>query len=116
MRRKTALRLVKEEIDRAQSQFPPMNSAHEAYAVLKEEVDELWAEVKAGNGTGHHGVSEAVQTAAMAIRYLLDLCDDASANDHQEKIVSHQKEVIAEQTPRTRAYHSGGGFGASYSG
>jgi hypothetical protein len=37
---------VKAELLRAGTHNNAFNSAHEGYAVLKEEVDELWAEVK----------------------------------------------------------------------
>jgi hypothetical protein len=85
MKKKTALRLVKEELDRATKQHAAFNSPHEGYAVILEEVDELWAEVKANNGQGHRGTTEAVQTAAMAIRYLIDLCSEQAAADHDAK-------------------------------
>ena len=46
------------------------NSAHEAYAVLKEEVDELWDEVKKKSHNRDMSMMrrEAVQIAAVAIR------------------------------------------------
>ncbi len=98
MNKKTALRLVKDELTRATSDFGPMHSPHEGYAVLKEEVDELWTEVRDGNGRGHRGLSEAVQCAAMSLRYLIDLCDDATADEHDRKVVEHERK--AESTPR----------------
>lgn len=68
---------VSVELRRARKKFPkPENSAHEGYAVLAEEVDELWDEVK-----GHapdrlaRMRAEAVQVAAMAIRFIVDVCD-----------------------------------------
>lgn len=78
--------MVQAELKRAQSAHDPMSSAHEGYAVLQEEVDELWAEIKADRGTSHRGVSEAVQIAAMALRYLIDLCDGQSAAQHDRKV------------------------------
>ena len=42
-----ALNLIRAEYNRARAKHAPMNSAHEGYAVLKEEVDELWDDVKA---------------------------------------------------------------------
>lgn len=69
------LQCVLNEYDSASSKFEPFNSAHEGYAVLAEEVDELWDEVK-----GHDGYertarmrNEAVQVAAMALRFLTDI-------------------------------------------
>lgn len=39
-------REIFEEMADASSKFPPFNSGHEGFAVLKEEVDELWEAVK----------------------------------------------------------------------
>lgn len=52
------------------------NSTHEGYAVLLEEVDELWDGIK-GNLSQELLAAEAVQVAAMALRFLLDLCAEA---------------------------------------
>jgi hypothetical protein len=41
-----ALQLVEKEVKLASELWPSMNSAHEAFAVLQEEVDELWDYVK----------------------------------------------------------------------
>lgn len=87
MERKTALKLVKDELSRASKQHGAFNSAHEGYAVLLEEVEELWAEVKANNGDTHRGVSEAVQVAAMALRFLIDITPEESATAHTAKAV-----------------------------
>ena len=62
---------VKEEYIKATSKFEPFNSAHEGYAVLLEEVDELWDEVKA-DADPERLKEEAVQVAAMALRFLTD--------------------------------------------
>lgn len=64
---------VRAEVLRAEQKFPPFASAHEGYAVLKEEVDELWDEVKANKGYTSHAMVEAIQVAAMGLRYVLDL-------------------------------------------
>lgn len=61
---------VLEELRTASERFAPFNSAHEGYAVLLEEVDELWQEVK--HGTTRRQYEEAVQVAAMALRFLID--------------------------------------------
>ena len=62
---------VEEEFDHAVYSFPPFSSMHEAYAVLLEEVDELWDEVKASNFKLAR--REAIQVAAMAMRFVKDL-------------------------------------------
>jgi hypothetical protein len=68
-----ALKRVGNEVLMAVDKFPPFNSPHEAWAVIKEELDELWVEVKANNGQTHEARTEALQVAAMAVRYMLDI-------------------------------------------
>ena len=72
-----SMRMVSEEFEKATGRHKPLNSAHEGWAVLREEVDELWEEVKKG-GTKSRSVDrmtqEAVQVAAMALRFLHDIC------------------------------------------
>lgn len=69
---------AKVELQRAISLHAPMASAHEGYAVILEELDELWDEVKKG-GTEPRSVErmrkEAIQVAAMALRFVHDVCD-----------------------------------------
>ena len=43
---------VKGELLSATEKFGPFNSTHEGYAVIKEELDELWDEIKK-NGNEH---------------------------------------------------------------
>lgn len=64
---------VRLEVEAALELFPPMNSPHEGYAVILEELDELWDEVKANNGRTGAARNEAIQVAAMAVRYILDM-------------------------------------------
>jgi hypothetical protein len=68
-----ALERVYEEFTRATSIHGKFNSAHEGFAVLKEEVDELWDEVKRRDKIPDHLRKEAVQVAAMALRFLVDI-------------------------------------------
>lgn len=65
------------EAQRAADLWPPMNSAHEAYAVLTEEVDELWDHVKTNQTRRDLDAmrKEAIQVAAMALRFAHDICD-----------------------------------------
>lgn len=67
--------LVSEELARAQAKFGSFNSPHEGWAILREEVDELWDEVKLQYDarTKERMQKEAVQVAAMAIRFILDV-------------------------------------------
>lgn len=64
---------VVQEVMRAMKKHGPMRSPHEGYAVLKEEVDELWDEIKSDRGHFATARKEAIQVAAMAMRYVLDL-------------------------------------------
>lgn len=67
---------VVRELRAARAKFPrPFNSAHEGFAVLQEEVDELWEVVRAKGRTKERMREEAVQIAAMALRFIEDVCD-----------------------------------------
>lgn len=82
---------VGEELERARATHAPMNGHHEGYAVLLEEMDELWDVCK--RNTHKLGESrdktilrrlkraemrkEALQIAAMAVRFIEDVCDKA---------------------------------------
>lgn len=72
MKLNTAVRLVKAELKEATSKFGSFNNAHEGYAVILEELDELWDEIK--NNHTMLQEKEAIQVAAMAIRFLVDCC------------------------------------------
>lgn len=69
-----ALSDVALELHRNAAKFGPLNSPHEGYGVLMEEVDELWSEIKANNGYSDNARAEAVQIAAVATHYIL-MCD-----------------------------------------
>jgi NTP pyrophosphatase (non-canonical NTP hydrolase) len=68
---------VLEEYQRATKQHGSFNSAHEGYAVILEELDELWEEVrkKAKQRSKEYIRKEAIQIAAMAVRFITDICD-----------------------------------------
>jgi hypothetical protein len=68
------LALISNEFNRASSIYPKFNSAHEGYAVLLEEVEELWDEVKKSPKRRDPAKmrEEAIQVAAMALRFLHD--------------------------------------------
>jgi NTP pyrophosphatase (non-canonical NTP hydrolase) len=69
----TVIQEIDAELDRAKSKHTRnFNSTHEGYAVLAEEVDELWDEVKK-NGNQERLREEAIQVAAMAIRFIQEL-------------------------------------------
>jgi hypothetical protein len=70
------LRDVIEELDKALRKHPKFNSAHEGWAVIREEVDELWDEVKVRPAKRRRDKmrKEAIQVAAMALRFALEVC------------------------------------------
>ena len=68
------LDIVHAELLRATKLHGPFASAHEGYAVLKEEADELWDEIKKRDRDSRKMLHEAVQVAAMAIRFANDVC------------------------------------------
>jgi hypothetical protein len=69
------LEQVAAEVARARAKWAPMNSAHEAYAVILEELDEFKAEVwkKRPERDRKRMGAELVQTAAMCMRAAEDL-------------------------------------------
>ena len=74
---------VEEELRRASKLHAKMNSPHEGYAILKEEVDELWDIVKRKElfrGRNDQLHAECIQVAAMAVRFLHDTVDYQSKN------------------------------------
>ena len=67
------------EARRAAQKHPPMHSHHEAYAVIAEEFNkEYWDEICKGGSIPRDPAAlrlELIQTAAMCLRALSDLCD-----------------------------------------
>lgn len=72
----SALLQVTDELRRATELHPPMVSAHEGYAIILEELDELWLEVmkKPSIRSKEKMLAEAKQVAAMALRFMVDIC------------------------------------------
>jgi hypothetical protein len=75
----TVIAAVQYELLKATFKHPPIRSAHEGYAIIAEELEELWAEIKRQKPDREVMRREAGQVAAMAIRFLRDLLlDDES--------------------------------------
>ena len=80
--RRELIDAIEVELDDALDRFPAFHSAHEGFAVLAEEVDELWAEVCTKTDAPEHLMQgrryrmrhEAIQIAAMAIRFIEECC------------------------------------------
>jgi len=62
--------LIKDEFFRASQKYGAFSSEHEGYAVILEELDELWKEVKRNNTD--KAVKEAIQVIAMGLRFVFD--------------------------------------------
>lgn len=63
---------VRGELLEAMRRFPGFHSPHEGWAVIYEELDELWDHVRANEGREADARYEAIQVAAMAVRYVID--------------------------------------------
>lgn len=72
-----AMILIECELEKAKEEHPKFNSAHEGYAVILEELEELWDEIKVKQSKRDNIAikKEAIQVGAMAARFLTDLCD-----------------------------------------
>ena len=73
---------MKDEYTEARLAFKPFSSAHEGYAVLLEELDELWECVKKNKGyrieneLGEKARKECIQVAAMAMAFAMECCNE----------------------------------------
>jgi hypothetical protein len=74
MLRDEAISEILVEYRRATLKHGAMHSPHEGYAVLLEELDELWEEIKTQNRAPSRIQREAIHVAAMALRFLVDVC------------------------------------------
>ena len=72
---------ITDELTTAILKHQSMNSAHEAYAVILEELEEFWEEVKKKreNRSPDRMRMELIQIAAMACRTVIDLNLDSKA-------------------------------------
>lgn len=101
---RTTLEEVGAELAKARDTHAPMNGHHEGYAVILEELDELWEvckrnthsfevvapewAIKLGGNSSKETLrrlkrgamrKEALQVAAMAVRFIEDVCDKQEA-------------------------------------
>lgn len=84
--------LVQNEFRQAAEKFSAFHNTHEGYAVLLEEVDELWDDIKSNNL--YASCDEAIQVAAMALRYLFDLMpDDYKDQDARDKEADYERSL-----------------------
>lgn len=68
--------IIKEALE-AMTYYEPFNSMHEGYAVILEELEELWMEIKKKplDRNKEEIKKEAIQTGAMIYRFLVDCID-----------------------------------------
>jgi len=71
----SALRLIREEYERAFSEFDKFHNAHEGWGVIREEYLELEGEIrkKQKDYDIDQMRREATQLAAMALRFMVDV-------------------------------------------
>jgi len=68
---------VVNEYKNATLNYGPFASYHEGYAIMAEELEELWAEIKKKPSERDEGKlrAESKQCAAMALRFMIDLTE-----------------------------------------
>lgn len=71
------LKDIHEEYKKAEKNYPSFNSAHEGISVLREEFEEAWDLVKVKQMFHDKKAMklEMIQIAAMALRFITDVCD-----------------------------------------
>lgn len=64
---------LRDAFNHAVTKHPPMNSPHEGWSVIYEELEELREHVRGDTGHSAEARGEALQIAAMGLRYAFDL-------------------------------------------
>jgi hypothetical protein len=72
---KQLLNEVETELLKSYEKHSSFKGSHEGYAVILEELDELWDEVKKHERNFKLMRKECIQIAAMAIKFARDICD-----------------------------------------
>lgn len=70
--------IVANELMDASVAYPQFNSAHEGFAIMQEEMEELFDAVKLKQTNPERNErmrKEAIQITAMGLRFLVDLCE-----------------------------------------
>jgi len=68
-----AMAEIVREYRSARLKHAPMHSGHEGYAVIREELDELWDEVKQKHPDPGRLLLEAAQVGAMALAFMIEV-------------------------------------------
>lgn len=66
---------IENEIQTSRENHGSFSGSHEGYAVILEEVEELWQEVKKKERDFVKMEKECIQIAAMAIKFIEDICE-----------------------------------------
>jgi hypothetical protein len=64
---------IQDEFQNARLKFKPMRGPHEGYAVILEEFEEMWDEIKKNDREETR--KEAIQVGAMILAFILEVCD-----------------------------------------
>jgi hypothetical protein len=99
-RRVQILALIDTELEKAVTRHDPMNSPHEGWAVIREELDELWEHVRGDTGRGEEAMKECIQIATMALRYIFDLGEPPlprNADDLRDYVGLHARLSLASE-------------------
>jgi NTP pyrophosphatase (non-canonical NTP hydrolase) len=68
--------IIEKEINFSRLDHGEFKGSHEGYAVLLEEVDELWSEIKKKDRDFDKMKKECIQIAAMAVKFYEDICEE----------------------------------------
>lgn len=85
------------ELERANISYLGFNSAHEGYAVILEELDELWAEVKKKHPNQDRLCEEAIQVGAMAMKFIASMENDSKPGPLKVEISQTEFEIKCSQ-------------------
>lgn len=82
---KDVVALIVDELSRANKVYKPFSSAHEGYAVMLEEMDELFDEIRKKRPDKSRMQDEAIQVGAMAIKFIQSCCTEPIESMNQNK-------------------------------
>ena len=66
---------IRIELDKSTQKHGEMASAHEGFAIIAEELDELWDHVKGDTAYTEDAYKEAIQIAAMGAKFAQMIAD-----------------------------------------
>ena len=93
----TIFSAIQNELNKADSKHPPMAEMIEGLHTLKCEVAELEREIMRKNFDDPDMVKEAIQVAAMAVKFLRDCCGMEMAEDALPDATGAENEGISER-------------------